>query len=398
MKIAFVLTQSLDSPSGLGRYGPIARELVKLGYQVEVIALHPAWDLLDQKQFIDEGVLVKYVGQMHVRKVGDQKIYFNQKKLLWISLLAIIRLTLAVFRSDATILHLGKPQPFNIIAARLGRRKRPLYIDCDDYEAETNKFSNPRQKQVVRYFEDSIIHYATALTTNTTFSRQRYIKLGYPQNRIYFIPNGVERKRFEIKINKHTIRQHHHIPEDAPLIGYIGTIGLHSHPVNLLLEAFATIHKQQPSAYLILVGGGEDFDTLKKQAHELNIQERTIFTGRISPHDIPHYYAAFNLSIDPIYDNLIAHARAPLKIVESLVMGIPTITSNVGDREMYLKNGQLGLFVKPGSAAGLAQGIMTLIKNNTLRQQMSKLSIDQKERWFWDQLIATFAMAYKANK
>ena len=43
MKIAFVLTQSLDSPSGIGRYGPIARVLARGGYDIELIALHYAW-------------------------------------------------------------------------------------------------------------------------------------------------------------------------------------------------------------------------------------------------------------------------------------------------------------------------------------------------------------------
>ena len=42
MKIAFMLTQSLDSPSGLGRYGPLARELARMGHAVEVFALHYA--------------------------------------------------------------------------------------------------------------------------------------------------------------------------------------------------------------------------------------------------------------------------------------------------------------------------------------------------------------------
>ncbi len=49
MKIHFLLTQDLESPSGLGRYAPMARELVALGHQVRVSALHSAYDELERE-------------------------------------------------------------------------------------------------------------------------------------------------------------------------------------------------------------------------------------------------------------------------------------------------------------------------------------------------------------
>ena len=193
MKIAFVLTQSLDSPSGLGRYGPLARELVKLGHQVELLALHYDWASLPQKSFIDKGVQVHYVGQMHVQKSGAHKTYFGPGKLPMVSLNATLKLARAVARSQAEVIHLGKPQPFNVLAAQYGRRGRPLFCDCDDYEAETNKFSSGWQKSVVRYFEDSIVKLADGLTVNTHFLQERYCSLGFSAKKIQIVPNGVER-------------------------------------------------------------------------------------------------------------------------------------------------------------------------------------------------------------
>jgi len=61
MKIAFLMTQSLDSPSGLGRYGPIARELDHLGHTVEIIALHHDWKHLQQKSSSQDRIRVNYV-------------------------------------------------------------------------------------------------------------------------------------------------------------------------------------------------------------------------------------------------------------------------------------------------------------------------------------------------
>ncbi len=65
-RIVFVLTQSLDSPSGLGRYGPLARELAQRGHEIELLALHPDWTSLSNPKYTDNGVKVHYVSQMHV--------------------------------------------------------------------------------------------------------------------------------------------------------------------------------------------------------------------------------------------------------------------------------------------------------------------------------------------
>ena len=40
MKITLLLTQSLTSPGGAGRYWPLSKSLTKLGHQVTILALH----------------------------------------------------------------------------------------------------------------------------------------------------------------------------------------------------------------------------------------------------------------------------------------------------------------------------------------------------------------------
>ncbi len=394
MKIVFVLTQSLDSPSGLGRYGPLARELVKLGHQVEIIALHYAWHQLQEKQYIDAGVYINYVGQMHVRKEGPRKIYFSPIRLIWVSLLAIIRLALAIARSNAELIHLGKPQPFNVLAVKISRKGRKVYCDCDDYEAETNKFSNGWQRQIVQYFEDNIIYNVSGLTVNTKFTQQRYIQLGYPEKQIRYVPNGIERSRFISPPTVKYLRKQWSINSDAPIIIYVGTLGLLSHPVDLLLKAFQKVIQHLPKARLMLVGGGEDYDTLQKLAEYLDITDKTIFTGRIHPNKVPGYLALATISVDPVYDDLIAQARSPLKILESLAMGTPVITSDVGDRRMLLANGTCGVLVNAGDAQALANGLIELLQNEKARKGMINAALAFHKIWYWDRLVTEFSKIY----
>ena len=394
MKIAFVLTQSLESPSGLGRFGPIARELTRHGHNIEIFCLHPDWRNLKNKFYIDKGVKVNCVSQMHIRKIRSHKYYFSSRKLLCISLLAIIRLSLAIWRSQAEIIQLCKPHPINILAARLAQRGRPIYCDCDDYEAETNVFSGSWQRPIVKYFEDGIINIASGITVNTHFNIERYAELGYSRQRMIFVPNGVERDRFDRVIGTAEVRQRLGIDPGTPSIVYIGTLGVKSHPLGLLLEAFREVIDHIPQSRLLLVGGGEDFDTLKTQAKYLGVYDKTFFIGHQPSEEIPHYLAAATVSVDPIRDDLVAKARYPLKIVESIALSIPVVTGDVGDRRLILQDEKFGVLVNPGDSDALAEGILELLRDASRRENMSRAAKDHKIKLYWENIAKVFERIY----
>jgi hypothetical protein len=88
VNIAYVLTQDLESPSGLGRYFPLARQLVRRGHQVHIGAIHPDFQSLHSRQLTLDGVDVNYVAPMHVRKQGSLKHYYGTLGLLSVTLQA----------------------------------------------------------------------------------------------------------------------------------------------------------------------------------------------------------------------------------------------------------------------------------------------------------------------
>ncbi len=107
----FILTQSLESPGGGGRYFPFAKALVRKGHEVEIIALHHDYMNVPKKVSVIDGVLVRYVGQMHILKRENQKIYFRTHKFLWV----VIKGTWALFRNalntKADVMVIAKRSP-----------------------------------------------------------------------------------------------------------------------------------------------------------------------------------------------------------------------------------------------------------------------------------------------
>ena len=398
MKIAFVLSQSLDSPSGLGRFGPLARELASQGHIVTVFALHYDWSRLSQKRYHDKGVSVVYAGQMHVRKEGPRKLYYNPVSLLSVALFSAARLAKALWWSDAEIIQLCKPQPINALAARWGGRGRPLFCDSDDFEAATNRFGGEWQRSVVRYFEDGVTSYAQGLTVNTRFTFNRYVKLGYPPECIFYVPNGVERSRFETSYDLIALRRQWGFDEATPLVAYVGTLSNLSHAVDLLLEAFTIVAQRMPFARLLLIGGGEDFDVLVAMAAKLGIAGKVIFAGRRPPSEIPGALALATVSTDPVRNDTIAATRSPLKVIESLAIGTPVVTGDVGDRRDMLADGAAGVLVQAGDSAALADGILMMLEDPVKRAQMALAARAKREAWYWDHLAHDFAQVYGTRR
>jgi glycosyltransferase involved in cell wall biosynthesis len=397
MKITFLLTQSLEDPSGLGRYHPLTKELVRLGHEVSILALHPNLGSLPQRRLQVNGVKVHYVGQMHVRKVGSHKTYFSTLGLARVALASTWRMSLRALLAETDVVHLGKPHPINGLAAvgtKLLRGKR-LYLDCDDYEADSNRFFGRWQRAMVALFEDHLPRLASGITVNTRFTQERNVALGFPEDRMVYVPNGVDRERFaNVDLGKVRDLRRELRLDDKKAVAYVGSMSLVNHPVDLLLEAFAIVRSRCDDAVLILVGGGEDYDCLRRRAEELGLGEAAVFVGRVNPEAVPYYLAMADVSVEPVHDDLTARARSPLKVFESLAVGSPVVTGDVGDRRNILNHGEAGMLVRAGDAHALAEGITTVLEDDDLAHAMKEAALSLRERYYWDVLVKDFVRVY----
>jgi glycosyltransferase involved in cell wall biosynthesis len=397
MHILFLLTQDLESPSGVGRYYPMARELVRLGHRVTIAALHADFRSLDRKRFTKDGVAVWYVGQMHVLKRNEQKSYFSTFKLLSLALTAAWELARAAFRVSADVIHVGKPHPMNGVAGLTAKYLRgiPLFVDCDDYEAGSTRFKSSWQKSVVGFFERHIPRHAEIVTTHTRFMRGKLVGWGVPTERIVYIPNGVDLERFQpVGANQIENLRGELALGDKRVVAYVGSLSLPSHPVDLLVEAFSKVHAGSPDSVLLLVGGGEDFDTLQRKVKDSGLMPAVCFYGRVPPELVNLFYRLASVSVDPVRDDDAARGRSPLKLFESWACGVPFITAEVGDRPSLLGEPPAGVLVSPGDPDALAEAILYLLSHPEFAEVISQRGRARIEQYSWDHLVKQLESVY----
>lgn len=121
--------------------------------------------------------------------------------------------------------------------------------------------------------------------------------------------------------------------EDNLVIGHVGRLAeVKNH--TFLLKIFREILKLKPNSFLMLVGDGPLKDNIQKQAQELGIVDRIIFTG-IRP-DVNRLLQGIDIIVMPsLYEGL------PMCLVEAQASGLPLLLSDtISKQSKLLKNVQ----------------------------------------------------------
>lgn len=212
------------------------------------------------------------------------------------------------------------------------------------------------------------------------------------------VPNGVAIAQFTVPPDTIRTALAHALGLDkGPVIAYVGTIALHNHPVDLLIAAFAQVVLHHPTARLLIIGGGEDLAAVQANVARQPWRDRVIFTGHVPHATVRGLLALADLSVDPVYDDAVARARSPLKLIESLALGVPVITGDVGDRAEMLDFGAAGMVVRPGDAQALAIAINELLADPVRRMAMAAAAVAQARRYDWDRLGEQWIRVYPSR-
>lgn len=110
------------------------------------------------------------------------------------------------------------------------------------------------------------------------------------------------------------------IKENVPTLLFVGQIDFKKN-TRAIVEACALLKAQGQDYQLIMVGAGQDLERLQALCRERGIEDRVIFTGFQSEHEVVlSLYRRADLLVFPsVYDN------APMVVREAAAMGTPAL-------------------------------------------------------------------------
>jgi glycosyltransferase involved in cell wall biosynthesis len=137
---------------------------------------------------------------------------------------------------------------------------------------------------------------------------------------------------------------------------YVGRITRIKRP-DRLIEIAAQLKREFPNVQLLVVGGGDLFDSIQRTAETQELP-MTLYGWR---NDIERILSAADIAL-LCSDN----EGVPLTLIQSAQAGLPIVSSDVGSVSDIVKDGVTGRLVKPNSAE-LFRGLKELIENKSLR-------------------------------
>jgi len=235
--------------------------------------------------------------------------------------------------------------------------------------------SNPLKQRFYAVVEKILNHkFSDSIIFVSDFVRKMCIEKGITLDaKTRYIPNGICVEDFLKAIKMRSIvrekmLQQLGINETETIISWVGRM---SHEKGLYYLIFAgKILKEYPVKYL-LIGDGAERKYIESLIHNLNLEDRFIFTGFCQQNKVRELLSISDIFVLPsLYECL------PYAILEAMATGLPCIVSDVGGNRELVKDGKNGFVVPPRNSEKLASAIQILLDNPELRQQMGKKSIE----------------------
>ena len=158
---------------------------------------------------------------------------------------------------------------------------------------------------------------------------------------------------------------------------------------DLLIDAFSSIKENHNDWDLVILGDGEERESLEKLAKNLDVSDRVFFPGIVG--NMAEWYERTDLFVlSSILEGF------PNVLLEAMSYGVPSISfdCDTGPRDI-IHDGTNGILVDPlEKESGLINALEELITNEKLRQDISNSSIHLREKYSvsntmneWDRVL-----------
>ncbi len=175
------------------------------------------------------------------------------------------------------------------------------------------------------------------------------------------------------------------------LVTYIGRLAREKN-LDLLLEAWDMIAPDRGSAQLVLVGRGPLEDEIRRREMP-GVHVPGLLHGRA----LSEAYASADLFAFPSSTETFGNS-----LLEAMGSGLPPLVAAAGGVLEFSEHGENAWLVEPDSAPAIAEGLVRLIGDHSLRRRLARGALRSARERDWntvyDRLIADYRAAIEAKE
>lgn len=159
-----------------------------------------------------------------------------------------------------------------------------------------------------------------------------------------------------------------------------------------LIDAWNIVCQEVSDWTLYLVGEGEDRLALQGQIERLGLRDKIIL-GKSEVDMKTIYRNASLLVLSSRYEGL------PMVLLEAQAAGLPIVSfmCKCGPKDV-LEDGLDGILVQEGNVQALAEGILTIIRDDALRKRMGAMAYQRSNRYSEEYVMWQWVMLFESYK
>jgi len=212
-----------------------------------------------------------------------------------------------------------------------------------------------------------------AVIATSEIDRPLLSELGYGPSRITVIPNGVDESKFR-RVKEFVIRD-----------GRKSILCVARFDVNKghedLIQALSIVERAGEDFRAYLVGHATNprcLENARSLAEDLGLADHVGIYTDLDDAQLVDCYRSCELFVLPSHMETL-----PLAIIEAMHVGMPVVATAVGGVPGLVKDGVNGYLVNPGHPEALAEKMLVLLRNDAMRYEFRKRSIELVQGYNW---------------
>jgi glycosyltransferase involved in cell wall biosynthesis len=212
---------------------------------------------------------------------------------------------------------------------------------------------------------------------------------GTPPEKISVLIGGVNPEFLPVEdpAARAAVRERYGLPAN-PYVFSIGTVQPRKNYARLI-EALSMLGPDFDDVHLVIAGGRGWLESpIFRAVDECDMTGRVHFTGFVRDEDLPALYSeAQCLAFPSLYEGI------GFPVLEAMACGIPVITSNISSMPEIA--GEAALLVDPYDVAALADALLQLLTDQTLRKSLVEKGFGQAAYFTWTRAAQRLTAIYQ---
>jgi glycosyltransferase involved in cell wall biosynthesis len=361
------------------------------GFQVSIIG--PKGSRLDQEPYV-------YLDGIHIYRY---RLPSNNSKytayILEYSAAMVMTLLLSfkvALRHGFDVIHAANPpDTFFIIGLFYRLLGKRFIFDQHDLSPEVLQVKFKGRMKLLHkallFLEGYSYRAADLVITPNVAVKQLAIERGHFQaDKIFVVYNGVDLNRIK------PVPPEPELKKGRPyLLAYVGAMEVQDGVENTLFALHELVHKRgRQDVSLVLMGDGDYAPTLRKLAHDLQLDAYVHFNGWTKAEDVARYLSAADVGLTPEPQNGLNEYCTLGKTLEYMAVGKPTVAFDLPETRRIAQHA--ALYAAPNLVEDFAEKIETLLNDEALRERMGAIGRKRVEEEFsWDHTKTELLRAYE---